>query len=347
MKKLWIGAVVLAAACSACSSTAAQAARQLAPTDVVATVGSTPITLAEVDDKALQQPVASFGSVRLAQALYEARRAAVEDIVASTLLDQEARARGIDRAALVEKEIGSKVPSVTDDEVAAWHRANQGRVQGAPLDQVRAPIRAYLIQERMDEARQRFIDVLKAKTTVLVRLEPPRQKVAEAGGPAKGPADAPIELIEFSDFECPYCLRARPAVDQVLSTYGDRIRFVYRHYPLPGHPHARPAAEASACAAEQDRFWPYHDRLFANPSKLGASDLKQAAADLGLDAARFDACVDARKYKAEIDADIKAANDVGVDGTPAFFINGRMLSGAQPFSVFKRVIDEELLLKQK
>jgi protein-disulfide isomerase len=347
MKKLWIGAAVLAAACSAYSWTAAQPPRQPAPTDVVATVGSTSITLADVDEKALQQPVTSFGSVRLVQALYEARRAAIDDLVASTLLDQEARARGVDRSALVEEEIANKVPTVTDDEVAAWYAANQARVQGAPLDQARAPIRAYLLQERMDEARQRFIETLKAKTTVRVRLEPPRQKIAEAGAPTKGTAGAPIELIEFSDFECPFCLRARPTVDQVLKTYGDRIRFVYRHYPLPGHPHARPAAEAAACAAEQNQFWPYHDRLFANPSKLGTSDLKQTASDLGLDAAKFNECVDARKYKAAVDADVKEANEVGVDGTPAFFINGRMLSGAQPFSAFKRVIDEELQLKQK
>jgi protein-disulfide isomerase len=178
-------------------------------------------------------------------------------------------------------------------------------------------------------------------------LEPPRQNVAEANSPAKGPSGAPIEMIEFSDFQCPFCLRANPTVGQVLSTYGDRIRFVYRHFPLPGHPNARPAAEASACAAEQSQFWPYHDRLFSNPNRLAGSDLKQAAADLGLDTAAFNACVDSRKYKAQVDADIKAGNEVGVDGTPAFFINGRMVSGAQPFSLFKRIIDEELQLKQK
>jgi protein-disulfide isomerase len=117
---------------------------------------------------------------------------------------------------------------------------------------------------------------------------------------------------------------------------------VYRHYPLPTHPNARPAAEASACAAEQGKFWPYHDVLFANPSKLGVADLKQHAADLGLDAAKFNACVDGHKYKAQIDTDMKDGEEVGVNGTPAFFINGRFLSGAQPFEAFKRIIDEEL-----
>src|SRR5262245_33422469 len=324
MRHLLIASVLLGAACS---STSAQPPRTQAATDVVATVGSTSITLAEVDERALQQPAQSFGSLKLGQALYEARRLAVEELVANKLMDQEAKARGIERSALVEKEIGDKVAPVTDIDVANWYQANQNRVQGAPLDQVRAPIRAYLIQERMEDARQRYIDTLKSRTPVRVMLEPPRLAVA-ATGPAKGPAGAPIEMIEFSDFQCPFCLRAHATVDQVLKTYGDRIRFVYRHYPLPSHPNARPAAEASACAAEQDKFWPYHDRLFAQPSKLSDADLKQSAADLGLDMPKFTACVESHKFKAQVDADVKDGDAAGVNGTPAFFINGRMLSGA-------------------
>jgi len=165
-------------------------------------------------------------------------------------------------------------------------------------------------------------------------------------GPAKGPANAPIELIEFSDFQCPFCLQANPTVTKVLDTYGDRIHFVYRHYPLPNHPNARPAAEAAECAAEQDKFWPYHDRLFASAGKLADSDLKQAAADLGLDSGRFSSCFEARKYTSIVDADIRAGNDAGVSATPAFFINGRLVSGAQPFDVFKGIIDEELERKK-
>jgi protein-disulfide isomerase len=261
-------------------------------------------------------------------------------------MDQEAGARGIDRSALVEQEITSKVPQVADPEVAAWYQANQGRVQGASLDQVRQPIRAFLLQERMQAVRQQYLDTLKSKTPVRVMLEPPRQNVAAAKGAAKGPATAPIQIIEFSDFQCPYCQRAYPAIEQVLKTYGDRIHFVYRHYPLPNHPNAQPAAEASECAAEQGKFWAYHDKLFANPSRLSLADLKQHAADLGLDGPTFDACVDTRKYKAQVEADAKAGQEAGVNGTPAFFINGRILSGAQPFEAFKRIIDDELAGKR-
>jgi protein-disulfide isomerase len=334
---------------TACSSTSAQPqpAKRMAPSDVVATVGSTSITLSDVDDKALQQSAGNFGSMKLSQALYEARRAAVDDLIANALLDQEAKARGLDRSALVEQEITSKVTAVNDTDISTWYQQNQARVQGTPLEQVRQPIRAYLTQERMEVARQQYLDALKGKTRVRVLLEVPRQTVAAANGAAKGPATAPIEVIEFSDFQCPYCQRANPTVAQVLNTYGDRIRFVYRHFPLGNHPNAKPAAEASQCAAEQGKFWEYHDALFANPSKLADADLKQRAAELGLDAGKFNACVDTHKYKTHVEADMKAGEEAGVNGTPAFFINGRMISGAQPFDAFKRVIDEELEIKKR
>jgi protein-disulfide isomerase len=344
MKRVLISSAILAAACSAPT---AQAPKTQSATDVVAMIGTTPITLAEVDERALQQPVTSFGSLKLGQALYEARRLAIDDIVATKLMDQEAKSRGIERSALVQKEISDKVAPVGDVDVANWYEANQNRVQGMPLDKVRAPIRTYLIQERMEEARLRYVDTLKLKTPVRVMLEPPRQQVSAANGPSRGNASAPILMIEFSDFQCPFCLRAHATIEQVLKTYGDQIHFVYRNYPLPSHPNARPAAEAAACAADQGKFWPYHDRLFEQQSKLSDSDLKQHAAALGLDTAKFDACVDSHQFKALVDADTRDGEQAGVDGTPAFFINGRMLSGAQPFESFKRIIDEELAAQKK
>ena len=310
------------------------------------TVGGAAITLAEVDERALQQPAGNFGSLKLSLALYEARRAAIDDIAGEKLLEQEAKSRGVSTATLTDQEIGSKVAPVTEPEVAAWYRANPDRVQNASLDQVRGSIKSLLIRERTQAAYQGFLERLRGKIAVRVLLEPPRQKVAAADSPTKGPASAPVELIEFSDFQCPFCLRAHPTVTQVLSTYGDRIRFVYRNYPLPNHPNARPAAEAAQCAAEQGKFWAYHDRLFAEPNKLADGDLKQVAAALGLDGARFNSCFDSHKYKAHVDADIQAGNEAGVSGTPSFFINGRMVTGAQPFEAFKRVIDEELALKK-
>jgi len=332
---------------AACSPSAAQQAKRLTPSDVVATVGSTSITLAEVDDKAMQMPATNFGSVKLAVAVYQARRAAIDDLVADRLMDAAAKGQGIDRPALIEKEITSKIRPVSDDDVGFWYQTNQARVQGAPLDQVRQPIKTYLTEQRMQEVRDTYLRELKSKTPVKITLDPPRQMIAEAGSPAKGPAGAPVEIIEFSDFQCPFCFRATPTIRQVMSTYGDKVRLVYRHFPLPNHPNARSAAEAAACAAEQGKFWEYHDRLFADQSKLSQADLKQSAAAVGLDAAKFDNCFDSHKLKAKVDEDVAAGQEAGIDGTPAFFINGRAISGAQPFDMFKRIVDEELELKKR
>ena len=330
----------------ACSSSAQQPNRVQGPTDVVATVGNVSITLADVDQKAMQQPASEFGKMKLVLALYEARRAAIDDLVGERLIADEAKTRGTSAPALIDSEITSKIAPVTEADILAWYNANQSRVQGAKLEQVREPIRSLLTQQRTAQAYQSFVEKLRAKASVRILLEPPRQKIA-ADGPTQGPASAPVEIVEFSDFQCPYRLRAHPTVKQVLSTYGDRVRFVYRNYPLPSHPNARPAAEAAQCAAEQGQFWPYYDRLFADQTKLSDDDLKKSAAALGMDAGKFNACFDSHKYKARVDADIQAANDAGVDGTPAFFVNGRMLSGAQPFDEFKRVIDEELAMKRQ
>lgn len=334
--------LLLAGACS----TSAQQPKRQGPTDVVATVGTTSITLDQIDQKAMQEPAASFGSLKLAQAIFEARRAAAEEMIGNMLIDQEAKRRSVERTVLYEQEITSKMKPVVEGDIAAWYQANQQRVQGATIDQVRAPIQSLLTQERIQSARGAYVETLKAKTPVRMMLDPPRMTVSAGNSPVRGPATAPVELIEFADFQCPYCLAASPTVKRVLDTYGDRVRLVYRNYPLPNHPQARPAAEAAQCANEQGQFWPYHDRLFSEAGKLSDADLKATATALGMDAAKFNKCVDDHKYSKVVDTDAQAGNEAGVTGTPAFFINGRLLTGAQPFDVFKRLIDEELELKK-
>jgi hypothetical protein len=200
MKTLTLAALI--AVLTGCSQTSAQQAKRPAPNEVVATVGATSITLAEVDDKALEQPVANFGSVKLSQALYDARRTALDEIVAGKLLDEAAKAQSIDRTTLIEKEITAKVPTVSDADVTTWYQANTARLQGAPLEQVKQPIRAHLMQERMQVIRAQYIDALKRTTIVRVMLDPPRQKVQMvSSSPTRGPASAPVEVVEFSDFQ--------------------------------------------------------------------------------------------------------------------------------------------------
>jgi protein-disulfide isomerase len=333
----------IALVCATACSTAAQPATP--SSQVVARVGDASITLAEVDERALAQPASNFASMRLADALYEARRAIVEDMINQRLVQSEARAQNMEVTPLLNREIAAKVVAPTELDIAAWFKANQQRLQpGSTIEQVKEPIRNLLMQERTQVIREQYFSGLRAKASVSIALDPPRAKIDTAGRPTRGPGSAPIEIVEFSDFQCPFCQTAFPTVTQVLKTYGDKVRLTYRHYPLPNHPEARPAAEASECAAEQGKFWEYHDRLFTE-GKLTAPELKQHAAAVGLDTAQFNGCVDSRKFQKEVETDLAAGVSVGVNGTPAFFINGRSVSGAQPFEVFKRVIDEELARK--
>lgn len=163
--------------------------------------------------------------------------------------------------------------------------------------------------------------------------------------PSFGPQDARVVIVEFSDFQCPYCAKAKPTVSQIKETYPNDVRFVYRDYPLSFHQNAQKAAEASECADEQGKFWQYHDLLFDKQgewSSGGVSKFKDYARDLGLNTKDFDQCLDSGQMAEEVKQDFADGQSAGVNGTPAFFVNGEMISGAQPFSVFQEKIEKFL-----
>ena len=173
-----------------------------------------------------------------------------------------------------------------------------------------------------------------------------RVDVSTDDDPSIGPANAPVTLIEFSDYQCPYCQRWYQEVfEQLMANYPGKIHFVYRDLPLPSHPESVPAAEAANCAGEQSDYWKFHDALFSGQYGLGRSAYEQYAADMGLDTKAFTACLDSHRYQNEIQADASDAGRVGITSTPSFVINGRVLVGALPFADFKAVIDEELAVK--
>jgi protein-disulfide isomerase len=160
--------------------------------------------------------------------------------------------------------------------------------------------------------------------------------------PIKGPEKAKVTLVEFSDFQCPFCKRVNPTLAEIEKTYGDKVRIAFKHLPLPMHPQAVPAAIASEAARRQGKFWPMHDKLFADQQNLTDETFLRYAKELGLDEARFKKDVADPAVRAKVEADSREANTLGVNGTPGFFINGRYLSGAQPFAAFKQIIDEEI-----
>lgn len=159
----------------------------------------------------------------------------------------------------------------------------------------------------------------------------------------RGNFNAPITLVEFSDFECPFCGKHYPTLKKILSDYQDKVRLVYKHFPLPFHSNSQKAAEASECASEQGKFWEYHDKLFDNQSTgFSVDNFKQWAKDLNLDSAKFNSCLDSGKYASLVKADLKEGEQKGVNGTPSTFVNGQLVSGAQPYETFKQIIDNLL-----
>lgn len=300
-----------------------------------ASVGGTPIQLAEVDELIRPQ------LMDLRAREHQLRSQALEVLITRTLIEKEAQARGTTAEALDRAEVAARV-QVTDAEVRSLYEANRARFANATEADALQQVRGALVQQRQTERRAAFARGLRAKYAVTVLLEPYRVPVELAGAPVRGNPNAPVTIVEFSDFQCPYCVRARPTVARVREVYGDRVRFAFRHFPLDFHPQAQKAGEAAACAGEQARFWEMHDRLWDSPSKLEVPDLKAHAQALSLDPGAFASCLDSGRYAALVDGDLRAGQAYGVSGTPAFFVNGRPLIGAQPFEAFQQVIDDEL-----
>jgi protein-disulfide isomerase len=305
------------------------------PPELAAEIDGQPITVAELDQRIKEE---LFKSRTASPAkLYELRSDVLEQMIRERLLETEGKRRGVPPEAVVELEIKEMGP-VADEEVVAFYRQNFEKQGEVELDEVRPQIQRYLESRRAADVPRR----LRERAQVAVHLTPPRFDVA-ADGPSKGPADAKITIVEFSDFQCPYCQRSLATIEQVLAKYPAQVRLVYRHLPLDRiHPHARGAAEAAACADEQGHFWAYHDKLFQNNRALAKQDLLRYASETGLDAQRFGACVEERRFKDKVEADLQAARAVGISGTPAFVVNGVLLTGAQPAEEFYAVIDAAL-----
>jgi predicted DsbA family dithiol-disulfide isomerase len=272
---------------------------------------------------------------------YQLRSQTLDDLIARALLEREAEARGVSVDALEKAEIEGKT-AVSEADAKAFYDANKTRFGSTPEADALKQIRTGLTQQRENARRAAFARELRSRYAVKVLLEPYRVPIEVGDAPARGKETAPVTIVEFSDFQCPFCARARPAVNRVREVYGDKVRFAFRHFPLNFHPQAEKAGEAVACAREQGRFWEMHDRLWANPGKLQPAELKEHAAAIGLDAAAFGQCLDSGRYAGLVRKDVELGARYGVSGTPAFFVNGRPLVGAQPFESFAQVIDDEL-----
>ena len=208
------------------------------------------------------------------------------------------------------------------------------------LDVLRKQVEA--LEKSQAELRAR-VDELAGKKARRAGPDPKRRYAVETqGAPSRGPDSAEVTIVEFGDFQCPFCGRVTPTLDQIEKRYGDRVRIVFKHLPLTIHPKALAAHAAAEAAHRQGRFWEMHDAIFAKQRELEPAKLAEHARQLGLDMEKFQADLSSPELMDRIDADAAEARGLGVTGTPAFFVNGLFLSGAQPFRAFRRVIDQEL-----
>jgi protein-disulfide isomerase len=301
--------------------------------------------LAKVDGKSITQGDVDKAAVAEYQQLEREcannRRTLVENkvkqLTQDAMLEAEAKAKGVTK----EKVIADST-ALTDAEVDKFYDENKAQIPpNVTKEQVTPRIREYLQQQK----RQAYYTTLEAKYKPDFMMEPVRVPVDAATytAPVQGPTSAPITIVEFSDFQCPFCSRLLPTLDQVKKKYGDKVKIVFRQYPLPMHQNAPKAAEASLCANDQGKFWEMHDAMFADQQGLAVDGLKAKATKIaGLKADQFNSCLDSGKHAEEVKKDMAAGSAAGVNGTPAMFVNGRFINGAVPFEDVSKVIEDEL-----
>ena len=259
--------------------------------------------------------------MRLEIQRYQVLKDKLDELIAERIVSLEAAKRGVPVQQFIQDEIVAKVPAVTPEQVKAFYEANKNRIQ-QPLEKVTERLTAYLQQQEQEQRRQALLKELRPHYPVTVALQAPKIEVATDGKPALGTAGAPVTIVEFTDFQCPTCAAMQPILDEVLKSYGSKVRLVVRDYPWPRHANALKAAEAANAANAQGKFFEYTALLFKRQDALDVPSLKKYASEIGLNRARFDAELDSGKYAAEIRHDRNDAEIYGIDGTPAIFVNG-------------------------
>ena len=340
MCRRFAGVCVVLILAGAASVTGQQADRG---SQVVAQVGDRVITLEELDAAWTQGDPAEH--VRVEQELYEGRRNALDQLLAGFLVEEAARERGVSSDEYVKDQIAQRLRPVSRADVEAFYNKNAAQLDGKPLTDMETDIRGLLEQQARTAAGDALLaDLRKAGPAINVTLEAPRYTIdVNTHDPIRGAPSAPVTIVEFSDYQCPFCAQVAPTLGRLRATYGERIRIIWKDFPLTDiHPQALKAAEAAHCAGEQGQYWQYHDRLFTSQQALDLPSLKEHAVALGLDSGVFDACVEEGRYAQRVRDGMNAGRLVGVGSTPTVFINGRMIAGAVPYETFSRAVEDAL-----
>lgn len=310
------------------------AGNSFAQTDatVVAEVNGVKLTIADLE----QQETAKL--LQAHNQYYQAQRKALEDLIDKQVLEQKAKAEGLTLDQLADREIKSQVKDPTEDQMKVYY---EGLETEQPYETVREKILEKIRQLRTDRARTGYVKALRAQSNVIIVLGSPSASVDIENAYTLGPKHAPVTLIEFADYECPYCQRVATDIKKLQDEFGDKLSVVYKDFPLPMHAHSQKAAEAARCAGQQGKFWEYHDELFSS-KQLEVDRLKEDALVLHLDSTKFGKCLDSGEQLTAVQHDREEGVKLGLSGTPSFFINGHFFSGALDYTALHQIIDQQL-----
>lgn len=337
MKKIMLFAICLSLlAFAACKKNTTVVVTSANPDEIVATVNDINIKAAELDTEAKSR------LQRIDNEIYEVKSAVLKNLVDKKLVEDAAKKQNKSVDAYIKENIDDKVAPPTDEEIKSFYESKKDQMGGKSLKEASEMIRSYLMQSRKVAVEQQLYAGLRAAANVKIKLAPPRVDVEVGDAPSIGPKGAPITIIEFTDYQCPFCSRVRGTITQLTEEYKDKIRYALKDFPLSFHNFAKKAHEAALCAGDQGKYWEYGKSLWANQQALQIEKLKGYAKDLKLNIKKFDECLDSGKYTKKVEENIQYGASVGVQGTPAFFVNGIFLSGARPIQDFKNIIDVEL-----
>lgn len=308
---------------------------------IVATVNGQPITAAELE------PLIAAKLLPVRQREYDVTMEAIHEIAFERLVAAEAAHRAMTVEELLKVEVADRAPQPTEDEIKLMLRYLAARLPPDPAEARKVVVES-LRNQKVQERQAAFRESLFARGNVVANVLPPRARVTVApNDPVRGDNDSPVTILEFSDFQCPYCVRSQPTISRLTAEFEGRVRLVFKQFPLTQiHENAQVAAEASLCAGDQKKFWEMHDWLFANTSSMSRDDIVKAAPGLGLDPAVFGRCIDEHHHAKDVEADIQEGLRIGVTGTPAFFVNGRLISGGG-YEAFAAIVQQELALAAK
>jgi protein-disulfide isomerase len=304
--------------------------------ETVAIAAGQPISGRDLDIAAAAQ------IMQLRNQEYQVKRRVLDDLIRRRVAEAEAKKQGITVEELFAKEIDARIPTPGDAEVYAYYLGIKSQLN-EPFPEVKAQLQTNLKNLEKKQMREDYTDYLRGKAEVSVLLQPTRVEVAFDRDRLRGDPKAPVTIVEFADYQCPYCQKTESAVQELLKKYPGQVNLAFRDFPLSSiHPNAQKASEAARCAGKQGKFWEFHDALFADEARLDEPALKASAKSLGLDEKAFASCLASGEFATQVTRDQEDGKKAGVGSTPSFFVNGVFISGAQPLAEFQNVIDHEL-----